>query len=72
MEDKDTKELFQLKYPSEIVDLFIKFQEISKSYGSFLFQKKGITSNDLLEFLNDNVYIHINEQMIQEELVSEE
>lgn len=47
---------FNLKYSDDIIDLFLKFKEISKNYGSTLFDKK-CNSYDLIEFLEENTYL---------------
>lgn len=49
-------DLFTIKYSDEIVDLFLKFRDISNNYGSTLFNKK-CNSYDLVEFLQDNTYL---------------
>jgi hypothetical protein len=49
-------DLFTIKYSDEIVDLFLKFKDISNNYGSTLFNKK-CNSYDLVEFLQDNTYL---------------
>ena len=47
-------EYFDLKYCSDIVDLFIEFKEISYGFTNDIF-KKNKTSNDLLEFIYKNI-----------------
>ena len=47
-------EYFDLKYCSDIVDLFIEFKEISYGFTNDIF-KNNKTSNDLLEFIYKNI-----------------
>ena len=47
-------EYFDLKYCSDIVDLFIEFKEISHGFTNDIFNKNK-TSNDLLEFIYKNI-----------------
>ena len=47
-------EYFDLKYCSDIVDLFIEFKEISYGFTNDIFDKNK-TSNDLLEFIYKNI-----------------
>ena len=47
-------EYFDLKYCSDIVDLFIKFKEISYGFTNDIF-KNNKDSNDLLEFIYKNI-----------------
>ena len=68
----EKKELFVLKYSNEITDLFLKLKEISNSYCSNLFNKKGFTSNHLLEFLTQNIYIQEKEIKIDDDLIIED
>ena len=68
----EKKELFVLKYSNEIIDLFLKLKEISNSYCSNLFNKKGFTSNHLLEFLTQNIYIQEKEMKIDDDLIIED
>ena len=68
----EKKELFVLKYSKEIIDLFLKLKEISNSYCSNLFNKKGFTSNHLLEFLTQNIYIQEKEMKIDDDLIIED
>ena len=68
----EKKELFVLKYSNEIIDLFLKLKEISNSYCSNLFNKKGFTSNHLLEFLTQNIYIQEKEIKIDDDLIIED
>ena len=44
-------EYYELKYMEDMVDLFLKLKDITKSYGSQLFHEKNRTSNDLFHFL---------------------
>ena len=66
------KEVFILKYTDEITDLFLKLKDISNSYGSNLFNKKGFTSNHLVEFLTQNIYIQEKEIKVDEDLIIED
>ena len=47
-------EYFDLKYCSDIVDLFIEFKEISYGFTNDIFDKNK-TSNDLLDFIYKNI-----------------
>ena len=47
-------EYFDLKYCSDIVDLFIEFKEISYGFTNDIFDKNK-NSNDLLEFIYKNI-----------------
>ena len=47
-------EYFDLKYCSDIVDLFIEFKEISYGFTNDIFNKNK-NSNDLLEFIYRNI-----------------
>ncbi len=47
-------EYFDLKYCSDIVDLFIEFKEISYGFTNDIFNKNK-NSNDLLEFIYKNI-----------------
>ena len=47
-------EYFDLKYCSDIVDLFIDFKEISYGFTNDIFNKNK-NSNDLLEFIYKNI-----------------
>ena len=57
---------FNLKYSEEVVDLFLKFKEISKNYGSSLFEKPNINSDQLMEFLEKNTYLSEKEIKVKE------
>ena len=47
-------EYFDLKYCSDIIDLFIEFKEISYGFTNDIF-KNNKNSNDLLEFIYKNI-----------------
>ena len=49
---------FDLKYNDSIVDLFMRFQDISRSFGSLLFQTRDDNAYHLLTFINHIVEIH--------------
>jgi hypothetical protein len=53
-------EYFNYQYSDDIVDLFLKFKNITKGYGSMLLYGKRDNSNNLLEF------IHIHCEIIEE------
>lgn len=59
-------DLFNSKYSEEVVDLFLKFKEISKNYGSNLFEKPNINSDQLMEFLEKNTYLSEKEIKVKE------
>ena len=68
-------EYFDLKYCSDIVDLFIDFKEISYGFTNNIFNYKNKDSNDLIEFIYKNIELYedfINEEDIQEECIEEE
>ena len=48
------REYFDLKYCSDIVDLFIDFKEISYGFTNSIFNKNK-TSLDLIEFIYKNI-----------------
>tara|TARA_Y100001958_G_C20778980_1_gene251411 strand:+ start:248 stop:460 length:213 start_codon:yes stop_codon:yes gene_type:complete len=58
--------LFNLKYSEEVVDLFLKFKEISKNHGSTLFKKPNVNSDQLMEFLEKNTYLSEKEIKVKE------
>lgn len=58
--------LFNLKYSEEVVDLFLKFKEISKNHGSTLFEKPNVNSDQLMEFLEKNTYLSEKEIKVKE------
>ena len=68
----EKKEVFVLKYTDEITDLFLKLKDISNSYGSVVLNKKGFTSNHLVEFLTQNIYIQEKEMKVDEDLIIED
>ena len=68
----EKKEVFILKYTDEITDLFLKLKDISNSYGSVVLNKKGFTSNHLVEFLTQNIYIQEKEMKVDEDLIIED
>ena len=68
----EKKEVFILKYTEEITTLFLKLKDISNSYGSVVLNKKGFTSNHLVEFLTQNIYIQEKEMKIDEDLIIED
>ena len=47
-------EYFDLKYCSDIIDLFIDFKEISYGFTNNIFNKNN-NSNDLIEFIYKNI-----------------
>ena len=68
----EKKEVFVLKYTDEITDLFLKLKDISNSYGSVVLNKKCFTSNHLVEFLTQNIYIQEKEMKVDEDLIIED
>ena len=68
----EKKEVFVLKYTDEITDLFLKLKDISNSYGSVVLNKKCFTSNHLVEFLTQNIYIQEKEMKNDEDLIVED
>ena len=68
----EKKEVFILKYTEEITTLFLKLKDISNSYGSVVLNKKGFTSNHLVEFLTQNIYIQEKEMKVDEDLIIED
>jgi hypothetical protein len=68
-------EYFNLKYCSDIVDLFIDLKEISYGYTNNIFNYKNKDSNNLIEFIYKNIELYedfINEEDIQEEYIEDE
>tara|TARA_Y100001936_G_scaffold253588_1_gene319205 strand:+ start:7653 stop:8087 length:435 start_codon:yes stop_codon:yes gene_type:complete len=51
----DSHDYIVVKYSEEIVELFLKMKEITKSYGSLILHEEGRTSDDLLQVLIENV-----------------
>jgi len=54
--DEELYEYFSLKFSQDIVDLFMGFKELTRSYNLSLFHKKDV-SLDLQEFLFDHLLI---------------
>ena len=52
---KENNLYYELKYNSDIIDLYLEMENIMKSQGRLMF--KNINPNNLLEFLIDNTYI---------------
>ena len=69
-------EYYSLKYSDDMVNLFIELKEISKSYGSLLFDEKERTSDDLFHFLftyiSDNKEIELMEEDAEFEFIEYE
>ena len=63
---KEENEIFTLKYHDDIVNLFITFKDICKSYTVDYFDKKGTTADKLLNFMNE--FIVIDENIPQDEV----
>ena len=51
------EEYYAIKFSEDIVDLFIQMKEVSQLYGSFFLHEKGRTSDDLLQFILQNIII---------------
>ena len=70
---KENDLYYELKYNSDIIDLYLEMEKYINSQGLLMF--KNINPNNLLEFLIDNTYIseeneeinEINEENIYEE-----
>tara|TARA_B100001094_G_C18139565_1_gene777056 strand:+ start:397 stop:840 length:444 start_codon:yes stop_codon:yes gene_type:complete len=58
-------EYFNMKYSDDIVNLFLEIKDHTKAYGSTLFHNKE-TSNNLLDFLYNNVSVY-NENLEENE-----
>ena len=54
--DEELYEYFSLKFSQDIIDLFMGFKELTRSYNLSLFHKKDV-SLDLQEFLFDHLLI---------------
>jgi hypothetical protein len=69
---KENNLYYELKYNSDIIDLYLEMEDFMKSQGTLIF--KSITPNNLLEFLIDNTYISYEENELNEtnELIYEE
>ena len=58
-------ELFNNKYHSEIIDIYLELKDICNSYTVNILNKPEITANNLMDFLN--YYIDISEELYSEE-----
>ena len=56
-----------IKYSDEIMDMFIKFKDITKSYGSQCLHEKGRTANQLFSFIYDYTIPYTNDDEYLEE-----
>ena len=57
MDNQQISSQFTDEYFTDVIDLFINFKDIADSYGSTIFNKK-CNADELLEFLDKNVYIN--------------
>ena len=57
MDNQQISTQFTDEYFTDVIDLFINFKDIADSYGSTIFNKK-CNADELLEFLDKNVYIN--------------
>ena len=58
---------FFFKYHEDLVDLFMEIKEIYNIQGSSLFNKKNITTDNLLQFLNN--YIEILDEIYEDDTI---
>ena len=63
---KEWDEYFDLKYSEDIVDLFLRFKNITDGYGIKIFENK--TSDDLLEFIENKITIDYDEEEKNDEI----
>ena len=56
--------MIDMYFTSDIIDLYF---EISEKYGTALLEERGITSDDLLIFLNNMTYFYEDDNIIEEE-----
>lgn len=61
-------EVLELKYYSNIIDLYIRFKEITQSFGSQLFHQKNDNANDLFIFLSNFAYFIEDESDSEDDL----
>tara|TARA_B100000902_G_C27145227_1_gene830745 strand:+ start:373 stop:738 length:366 start_codon:yes stop_codon:yes gene_type:complete len=62
---QNDNELLELKYYSDIVDIYLRMKNITQSFGSDLFFKKNDNANDLYCFLSN--YVIFSEDCSDEE-----
>ena len=53
--DEQSTEYFELKYTSDITDMFIEFKNISNNCGSNIFFNKWNTSDNILNLITNNI-----------------
>jgi hypothetical protein len=63
---KECDEYFDLKYSEDIVELFLRFKNITDGYGIKIFENK--TSDDLLEFIENKITIDYDEEEKNDEI----
>lgn len=63
---KECDEYFVFKYSEDIVDLFLKFKDITDGYGIKMFENK--TSDDLLEFIENKISIYYDDDEKNDEI----
>ena len=57
-------DMIDMYFTSDIIDLYF---DISEKYGTTLLEERGITSDDLLIFLNNMTYFYEDDNIIEEE-----
>jgi hypothetical protein len=55
--DQEMYDYFSMKYSSDIVDMFMKWKDVTASYNIPLFHGRGDTSIDIEYFLFDHILI---------------
>jgi hypothetical protein len=58
--DIEDIEYFEMSYESDIVDIFIKFKDLSYNYNSSLFEY-NCSSYNLLNFIENNINLKVEE-----------
>ena len=53
--EEQSTEYFELKYTSEITDMFIEFKNISNNYCSNIFFNKWNTSDSIINLITNNI-----------------
>lgn len=58
--DIEDIEYFEMSYESDIIDIFIKFKDLSHNYNSSLFEY-NCSSYNLLNFIENNINLKVEE-----------
>ena len=72
--ENTNNEYFDMMFHEDIVDMFILFKNISKSYDSSMYSSKGDTADNLLNFLNKYIVSEYDYETIEDidELIIED